>query len=121
MVITLWILNVLLALMFLMAGGMKLAKSKDTLVEEGMTWAVNTSPAVVKLIGIAEVLGAVGLILPMALKTAVILTPIAAVGLGIIALSAAILHMTRKEPFIVPLILFFVNVASAIIGFMMFA
>jgi hypothetical protein len=64
MLIALWIINIILALVMLGAGGMKLAKSKDAYVAGGMGWAENVSSTNIKLIGLAEVVGAVGLILP---------------------------------------------------------
>lgn len=107
-----------LAFMFVMAGVMKLAKSKEAMLEGGMGWAENVSPLNIKLLGIAEVLGAVALILPMALKIVPALAPVAAIALAIVALSAAIVHIRRKEAFIVPVVLVALNIVSAVIGFM---
>ena len=94
--IVLWILQVLLALAFLMAGGMKLVQPIDQLGQM-MAW-VNDSPAMlVRFIGLAEVLGALGLILPAATRIKPILTPIAAAALALVMVLAAITHIVRGE------------------------
>ena len=59
-----WILQIVLALAFLAAGGMKLARPRPALVGAGMGWAEDFSDSAVKGIGAVEVLGALGLILP---------------------------------------------------------
>ena len=67
-----------------------------------MAWVDDFSPTSVRLIGTAEILGALGLVLPAVTGIAPILTPIAAVGLVVIMVGAAITHVRRKEPAIVP-------------------
>ena len=88
--ITLWIIAGLLAAAFLAAGAMKLAQPKAKLAESGMAWTEDFSDSQVKLIGLVEVLGAIGLILPAALDIAPILTPIAAAGLALTMLGATV-------------------------------
>jgi len=51
----------------------------------------------VKLIGAADALGALGLVLPWALGIAKVLTPLAAVGLAIMMVGAVVVHTRRKE------------------------
>lgn len=92
----LWIAQGVLAAMFLMVGSMKLMRSKAQLAER-MEWVNDFSSGTIKFIGIAEVLGAIGVILPWALWTVPILTPIAAAGLGLVQILAAITHGRRKE------------------------
>lgn len=53
------------------------------------------------MIGLAEVLGAVGLIVPWATRIVPVLTPVAAVGLAVLMAGAAQTHRRRKEPAIV--------------------
>ena len=62
----LWVLQVLLALVFLMAGGMKLVTPIADILAQGpqMAWAGDMPVIVVRFIGLVEVLGAIGLILP---------------------------------------------------------
>ncbi|MCR6493666.1 DoxX family protein [Cellulomonas sp. P24] len=93
----LWILQSLLALAFLAAGGMKLSQPKERL-ETTMGWVADVSAPMVRFIGTVEVLGALGLILPAATGIATVLTPLAAVGLGLVMVGAAVTHARRSEP-----------------------
>ena len=83
MTYALWIVQVLLALLFLFAGGMKLV-----LPIEEMTKQIAMPGLFVRFIGVAEVLGALGLILPGLLRIRPGLTPLAAAGLVIIMIGA---------------------------------
>lgn len=94
--IVLWVVQVLLAIGFLMAGGMKLFTPHDALAAQ-MAW-VNHAPAFApKLIGILEVLGGLGLILPSLLKIKPMLTPLAAVGLCLLMMGAFVTHLILGE------------------------
>ncbi len=96
--VAVWIVTGLLAALFLMAGSMKLAKSKEQiLADPKMGWAEDYSEGMIKFIGLAEVLGAIGLILPGALDIAPVLVPIAATGLAVIMLGAVVVHARRGE------------------------
>ena len=99
--VALWIIQIVLAAAFLIAGTTKVLTPKEKL-RERMAWVDDFSQTSVLLIGTAEILGALGLILPAATGIAPILTPIAAVGLIIIMIGAAITHVRRQEPAIVP-------------------
>lgn len=92
-----WILQGLLAAMFLMAGVMKVSRPKAQLKSQ-MPWVEDFSQGVVRLIGTLELLAALGLILPAAFDVAVILTPLAATGLAVLMVLAAVTHFRRKEP-----------------------
>ena len=94
--ITLWIAQVILAAMFLMSGFMKLSQPIDQL-SKMLPWAAQVPEALVRFIGVAEVLGAVGLILPSLLRIKPKLTPIAAVGLALVMLFAVVFHISRGE------------------------
>jgi len=85
----LWIVQGLLALLFLFAGVMKLIMS----VEE-MTRDVQMPGAFLRFIAVAELLGAIGLILPALLRIKPGLTPLAAAGLAIIMIGATVVTMT---------------------------
>lgn len=93
----LWILQAVLAAMFAMAGVMKSTQPKDKLVEK-LPWVADFSPATVRFIGIVEFAAALGLILPAATDIAPVLTPLAATGLVVVMILAAITHTRRKEP-----------------------
>jgi uncharacterized membrane protein len=93
--IALWIVQGVLCAMFLFAGGMKaFAYGK---YKEGVGRELDLSKGLVIFIGVSEVAGALGLILPMASGIAPMLTPLAAAGLGIIMLLATGFHLKRKE------------------------
>jgi uncharacterized membrane protein YphA (DoxX/SURF4 family) len=94
--IALWIVAGLLAAMFLLAGGMKIAMPKEKLLPI-MQWAKSWSEPQLKALGTVEVLGAIGVIAPRALNIAPVLTPIAAVGLAIVMAGATITHARMKD------------------------
>ncbi|WP_308162980.1 DoxX family protein [Nocardia alni] len=96
--VALWIVQVLLALVYLAAGGLKLIRTREQLVATGrLDWMKDNSDATVKAVGAIEILGALGLILPEATGIARILTPIAAVGLVIVQILALRIHLSRNE------------------------
>ncbi len=88
MTYALWIVQGLLALIFLFAGGMKLV-----LPLEALTQQMPLSGPFVRFIGVAEVLGAIGLILPGLLHIRPGLTPLAASGLVIIMIGATVVTL----------------------------
>lgn len=94
--VALWIVAGILAAAFLAAGLSKALTPKDGLLPR-MPWVADFSSAQVKGIGIIEVLGAVGLILPGITKIAPILVPIAATGLAITMVLAFVMHARRGE------------------------
>ena len=96
--VALWIVAGVLAVVFLASGLMKLGQPKKKIVDSGMGWAEDFSDGAVKGIGALEVLGAIALILPAALDIVPVLVPIAATGLALLMLGAAITHGRRKEP-----------------------
>lgn len=96
--IALWVVAGLLALVFVGAGAAKLATPKEKLEQNpNMAWTQDFSGGVIKTIGALEVLGALGLVLPWALDIAPVLTPLAAVGLVLLMIGAAVTHARRKE------------------------
>ncbi len=101
--VVLWIIAGLLAAAFAAAGLMKLTQPKAKLAASGMAWTEDFSDGQVKGIGAVEVLGALGLILPAALGIAEILTPLAAAGLALTMVGAAITHLRRGEGSMVPI------------------
>ncbi|MFV0407141.1 MAG: DoxX family protein [Propioniciclava sp.] len=96
MTIALWIASGLLAALYLGAGAMKAIRSKDQLAEN-MDWVNDFSAGTVRFIGIVEVLGGLGLILPWLTGIAPVLTPLAAAGLVIVQVLAIALHVRRGE------------------------
>lgn len=92
--ILLWVLQILLALVFLFSGGMKLVIPADQLQAQAPPTMIHFSNAFMKFIGICEVLGGLGLVLPGLFRTAKGLTPLAAVGLTIIMIGAVVITLT---------------------------
>jgi hypothetical protein len=95
----LWIVAGLLAVAYLFGGGLKLILSKEKIASFGPSgrWVEDFSASSVKAIGALEVLGSVGLILPAVLGVAPVLSPLAALGLAIIMVGAAITRLRRHE------------------------
>lgn len=120
MTIALWIVNIILALMIGMAGVMKTLTPRQKLGEK-MAWVEDFTAPGVKAIGIAEVLGAIGLIVPLATGILPILTPIAAVCLAVLMIGAVIVHIRRSEPFMPSLVLAVLAIVSAALGFIVVA
>ena len=89
MAVALWIVQGLLAALFLFAGVAKLIMT----VEE-MTKDVPMPGAFLRFIAVAEILGAIGLILPGLLRIKPGLTPLAATGLAIIMVGATVVTLT---------------------------
>lgn len=112
--ILLWIIQILLALVFLFSGGMKLVIPADQLQAQAPPTMIHFSNAFMKFIGICEVLGGLGLVLPGLFRIGKGLTPLAAVGLTIIMIGAVVVSVmgigvsAAIIPFIVGLLCAFV-------------
>jgi uncharacterized membrane protein YphA (DoxX/SURF4 family) len=89
MTVALWIVQGVLALLFLFAGVSKLIMT----VEE-MTKDVPMPGAFLRFIAVAEILGAIGLVLPSLLRIKPGLTPLAAAGLAVIMSGATLITLT---------------------------
>jgi uncharacterized membrane protein YphA (DoxX/SURF4 family) len=100
--VVIWIVQGLLAAMFLFSGGMKVTQPEEKLREQ-MSWIEHYPENSVRLVGAAEVLAAIGLILPAVTKIAPVLTPLAATGLVITMLGATATHLKLKEFKVVPM------------------
>jgi uncharacterized membrane protein YphA (DoxX/SURF4 family) len=91
----LWIVQGLLAALFLFAGGTKLVLSLETL--NSMSNQTPLPGLFLRFLGVAEVLGAIGLILPGLLSIRPALTPLAAAGLVIIMIGATALTLASGD------------------------
>jgi hypothetical protein len=122
MLIGYWILAGALALSNLFAAGLKFARTKEQLHSSGQAWVEDFSPGAIRWIGVAELLGAIGLVLPPLAHIAPILAPIAALGLAVLQIGAAITHVRRHEYRLlsanVPLVI--LAVVVAVLGFILF-
>jgi uncharacterized membrane protein YphA (DoxX/SURF4 family) len=109
---TLSILQGLLAVFFLLAGYGHATLPLAELATSA-PWATDVPPALMRFIGVAEMAGALGLVLPIATGIASWLTWIAAAGLSLIMLLAVAFHLWRGEPFVFQLI---VAVVAAVVA-----
>jgi uncharacterized membrane protein YphA (DoxX/SURF4 family) len=91
--VILWILQIFCALLFLFAGGTKLVFSAQKLAEMSPPGSIVLPFWFVRFIGVVEVLGALGLILPGVTKLRRGLTPLSASGLLIIMIGAVVLTL----------------------------
>ena len=112
--IALWIIQVLLALLFLFAGGTKFVFSIEQMRTMSPPNTVLLPGLLIHFIGVCEVLGALGLILPGLFRVRPDLTPLAAAGLTIIMIGATVLTiagpgvMAAPFPFVTCLLTAFV-------------
>jgi len=88
--ILLWVIQILLALVFLFSGGMKLVMSVEAMQKMSPPNSIMMPGWFIKFIGVCEVLGALGLILPGLLRRQQYLTVLAATGLLIIMIGAVV-------------------------------
>ena len=116
MTYALWIIQGLLAALFLFAGGTKLILPIDVLTSMGSPNQIPLPGWFVRFIGVVEVLGAIGLILPGLLRIRPGLTPLAAAGLVIIMIGATVLTLAGGDvaPALIPLV---VGLLSAFVAY----
>lgn len=99
--LTLWVAQILLALAFTFAGAMKATQPIADLAQQ-MVWPGTVPAPLVRFIGVSELLGGLGMILPAATRIKPVLTVLAALGLTTIMVLAAIFHATRGELSAIP-------------------
>ena len=104
-----WIGQGLLAAVFALTGAMKLVVPRERL-QVRMHWARTWPRARIRLLGLAELAGALGLVLPRATGIAPLLTPLAAACLGFLMVGAVQTHRRLGEP----------TVPAAVIGLLCF-
>jgi hypothetical protein len=93
----LWIAQTLLAAIFLVTGTTKLTQPRLKLAAGPMAWAADVTDGQFRTLGLLEVLGALGLILPSALGIAPMLVPLAATGLALTMVGAIVTHLRLGE------------------------
>ena len=114
--IALWIMQGLLAAFFLYAGLSKIIRTREQQIEK-LPQMSELTALQQKLIGIAETLGAIGVIVPMLTGICPVLTPIAAVGLAFIMFSAAIYHIVGYKQYSVAAFTLTVMFLAAFVAF----
>jgi uncharacterized membrane protein len=110
--VLLWVLQAILAAVFLATGLNKAVRSKAAMIRMSHWWQAWPAGAI-KALGVAELLGVAGLILPWATGIARVLTPLAAVGLAVVLAGAAATHLRFREYRVVPAVV--VLLAAAIV------
>lgn len=122
MIVAYWIAAGLLAFVSLYAGALKLFRTKQQLEgASGMAWTAGFSQGAIRLIGVAELLGVIGLIVPPLTGIAPILAPIAAVALGVLQIGAVVTHARLGEKPILNIVLVVLATAAAVFGFVVWA
>ena len=102
--VSLWTAQILLAVLFFMAGASKVTMPIAELAAQ-MDWPGDVPAGLVRFIGFAEVAGAFGLVLPAATRILPILTPLAAAGLMTVMSLASLFHIARGELSALPITL----------------
>ena len=111
--IALWVVQILLAAMFGMAGIMKTFQAGRA--KEQFPWAKNRSYSFVRFVGTSELLGALGLILPLVTGILPWLTALAAIGLVLIQVLAIFTeHLPKKEYSVIPINILLLALATFI-------
>ena len=95
--ILLWVLQALLAFIFMYSGINKSIFSEQKLVASGQTGVEGLPIPLIRFIGITEILGSIGLVLPYLLGFLPVLTPIAALCFALIMAFAGVIHFKRQE------------------------
>ena len=112
--IALWIAQILLAAMYGMSGSMKTFQTARA--KEQFPWAKNRSDEFVRFVGISELLGALGLILPLVTGVLPWLTVLAAVGLTLIqSLAIFTEHLPKKEYNVLPINIILIAISVFIV------
>ena len=94
----LWICQLSLGLLFTLSGTRKSVQSKARMIETGQTGVRAHSLPFIRFIAAAELLGAIGLIVPWSIGILSVLTPLASIGLAVIMVGAARAHARQHEP-----------------------
>lgn len=92
-----WIVAALLAALFLVTGLTKITQPRLKMAEGPMEWAAAVTDGQFRTVGVLELLGAAGLILPAVLGIAPTLVPLAAVGLALTMVGAIVAHLRLGE------------------------
>ena len=103
--IALWTIQVLLGVAFIAAGGMKVFAYEKYRTMSEKNGPSGLTHGLVTFIGLSEIAGAVGIVLPMAVNVAPWLSPAAAAGLATVMLLAIFYHVRRQEPPAAPAIM----------------
>jgi hypothetical protein len=96
--VVLWVGQAALAVVFTMSGTAKSTQSVERMLATGQTAAKIVPLPVMRVAGVSELVGVLGVILPWLTGIARVLTPVAATGFGLIMVMAAGVHTRLREP-----------------------
>ncbi|HAD11472.1 MAG TPA: hypothetical protein DCF33_03440 [Saprospirales bacterium] len=111
--IGLWITQVLLAALYLMTGSTKLFQPIEEIAKM-LPWAAEMPAGMVRFIGLSELLGGLGLLLPSILRIQPRLTVFAAIGLTLVQVLATGFHLSRGETSVIGMNFLFMAMAGFI-------
>ena len=119
MIVAYFVVAGILAFLSLATGLMKIVRPKEKLLAMGapFQWANDFSQNQIRGIGALEVLGAIGVILPMAIQVVPVLSPLAALGLALVQVGAFLVHARRGEKPYLNVVIFALAGATAVLGF----
>jgi hypothetical protein len=112
--ISLWIIQVLLATAYAMSGYMNTFMSPQQLVTMGMSHAAVLPYGLLRFLGIAELAGSIGLLLPALTRVSTSLTPLAALGFIVLQVLAMGYHVTHGEFFMLPVNVVLMTLAAMV-------
>lgn len=113
----LWVLQSLVAVAFFVLGLLKLIYNEDELVAKGLTGLKRISLPLILFIGVSEVMGAIGIIIPMLLDILPVLTVVSAIGFAIIMIVAAFISYKNHDyNKMVPIAIIFLICAFIVYG-----
>jgi DoxX-like family len=95
--LALTVIQGLMTLLMLLAGAMKLIQPRAKIISSGAAWEGFSAP-VIKLIGVGEVLCAIGILVPQLLGHGFYATSVSAVGICVFMLGAFVAHFKQKQP-----------------------
>ena len=113
MTTTFWILKVLIVALFAFVGTNKVFLPKTRLLDKGMKGLIDLDEKQIKVAGVLEVLGAIGLILPSALNCYPVLTAISALCLGLTMIVAGAINYKLKLSIIPNIVIFTICIFNA--------
>ncbi|MBA4057063.1 MAG: DoxX family protein [Marivirga sp.] len=113
-----WIIQGILAAFFLMPAKMKLISSKQKLIDKKQI-EPDGKILPIRIIGLAELLGVFGIIIPYLTGILPILTPLAAIGFSMVMVGAVVVHLKKKEFKVLPL-LAVIFILSSMVAFYRF-
>lgn len=90
-----WVFSIVLAAVFIITGVSKVFRYEKA--RDLFPWVKNLPRTLVQAIGVVEILGGLGLVLPVAIGVYSWLTPVAAVALALLMLLAAVIHIWQRE------------------------